>query len=110
MYRLEWETPVENGNLRCPHALDLPLMFDNVAKSTSLIGSGSAEAQKVADQMSAAWIAFARSGNPNTQALPWPAYAGNRTTMIFNVKSQAVNDPRSEERKLLASFPAAAGI
>jgi para-nitrobenzyl esterase len=108
MYRLEWETPVEEGRLRSPHALDLALMFDNVAKSTSLIGSGAAEAQKVADQMSPAWIAFAHSGNPSTKALSWPAFdAKTRATMIFNVSSKVVNDPRSEERKLIASLPAA---
>src|SRR5690606_22401711 len=38
VYRLEWETPVEGGRLGSPHALDLPLMFDTVASSPSIIG------------------------------------------------------------------------
>ena len=62
-YRLEWMTPVESGRLRTPHALDLPMIFDNVAKSDSLIGEGASHAQQVANAMSAAWIAFARTGS-----------------------------------------------
>ena len=106
LYRLEWETPIEGGRLRSPHAMDLPLIFDNVAKSESLIGSGAPEAQKVADAMSAAWLAFARNGNPDTKGLAhWPPYnTTTRPTMVFNVKSEVVNDPRSEERQLLQSL------
>jgi para-nitrobenzyl esterase len=53
--------------------------------------------------MSSAWIAFARTGNPNTGALPpWPAYDLNRrATMIFNVNSRVENDPYSEIRNIL---------
>lgn len=106
LYRLEWETPVFGGMLRSGHALDLPLMFDNVPSSSSYIGEGASEAQRVADRMSEAWIAFARNGDPSTPELPWPAYnLQSRPTMIFNVESAVVNDPRSQERQLLASLP-----
>jgi para-nitrobenzyl esterase len=103
LYRLEWETPVEGGRLRSPHSLDLPMVFDNIAKSDSIIGTGAAEAQKVADAMSSAWLAFARTGQPDAQGLPpWPAYdTKTRATMVFNVTSQVVNDPDSEVRKIL---------
>jgi para-nitrobenzyl esterase len=107
LYRLEWETPIEGGRMRSPHSLDVPLVFDNVAKAPGLIGTGAEEAQRVADTMSAAWLAFARAGNPNAAGLPsWPAFtAGNRETMIFNVTSRAVNDPLREERSLLPQAP-----
>jgi para-nitrobenzyl esterase len=106
MYRLELTTPV--GRLRSPHSLDLPLVFDNVAKSQSMLGAGGADAQKVADQMSAAWIAFARTGSPNGTGLSsWPRYdTRSRSTMLFNVVSRAVNDPYSEERQIIAALPA----
>ena len=80
-------------------------MFDNVAKSESAVGTGP-EAQKVADQMSAAWLAFARSGDPNNPAIPdWPAYtAANHATMVFNVNSKAVAGFRDDERKAMASL------
>jgi para-nitrobenzyl esterase len=106
LYRLEWETPIDGGRLRTPHALDLPLIFDTVGKSESLIGNGAAQAQKVADAMSSAWVAFARTGKPDAKGLPhWPPYdTKTRATMIFNVKSEVVNDPRREERQLLQSL------
>ena len=101
--RLEWETPIEGGRLRTPHSLDLPMVFDNVAKSDSMIGAGAIEAQKVADAMSSAWIAFARTGKPDAKGLPyWPPYdTETRATMIFNVTSKVVNDPDSELHKIL---------
>lgn len=110
LYRLELETPV--ARLRSPHSLDLPLVFDNVGKSASLLGASTPEAQKVADQMSAAWIAFAHTGSPNAAGLAsWPRYdAHARSTMIFNVVSRAVNDPYGAERQLIAALPKAGRV
>jgi para-nitrobenzyl esterase len=107
LYRLEWPTPIEGGRMRTPHSLDIPLVFDNVAKASALIGSGAQEAQRVSDTMSAAWLAFARSGTPNAPGLPsWPAFdSHSRATMIFNVSSRAVNDPLRAERLLLPQSP-----
>jgi para-nitrobenzyl esterase len=105
LYRLEFETPV--GHLRSPHTLEIPLVFDNVAKSASLLGAAAPQAQLVSDQMSAAWIAFAHTGSPNAVGLSsWPRYdARARSTMLFNVTSRAVNDPYSEERQIIAALP-----
>jgi para-nitrobenzyl esterase len=102
VYLLAWETPVDGGRLRSHHALDLPLVFNNVETSRSMVGPGP-EPQRVADQMSSAWIAFARSGNPNTEGLPrWRAYdLKSRATMIFNLDSHLQNDPYSEIRRIL---------
>jgi para-nitrobenzyl esterase len=99
MYQLVWETPVEGGKWKAPHALDIGMVFDNVQKSESMSGTGP-EAQKIADQMSDAWLAFARSGNPG-----WPAYdAKTRATMIFDVESKVVNDPNPEDRALFGKL------
>jgi para-nitrobenzyl esterase len=104
VYLLAWETPVDGGRLRSHHALDLPLVFNNIETSRSMVGPGP-EPQRVADQMSAAWIAFARSGNPNTEGLPeWRPYdLKNRATMIFNLDSRLQDDPYSEIRQILLS-------
>jgi para-nitrobenzyl esterase len=101
MYLLEWETTAARGKLRSPHALEIPLVFDNVAKSLSFMGRNNP--QTLADQMSDAWIAFARTGDPNTPALPaWPAYdASRRATMVFNLESRVVDDPYPAVRKVV---------
>ncbi len=105
LYELDWRTPVEGGKWQTPHSLDLAFVFDNVAKSAAMVGTGP-EPQILADQMSAAWIAFARTGNPNTPALPhWPAYEiKDRATMVFNTTSAVVKDFRASERSLLAGI------
>ncbi|MBB6426711.1 para-nitrobenzyl esterase [Sphingopyxis sp. JAI128] len=110
MYRLDWATPVDGGKWQSPHALDIAFVFDNVAKSLSMTGSGP-EQQKLADLMSDAWIAFARTGNPQTRALPqWPTYdPARRATMIFDVTPRIVDDPDGAERELLATLPEGRG-
>jgi para-nitrobenzyl esterase len=104
LYHLTWPTPVLNGKLRTPHSLDIPLVFDNVGASVSLVGEDTRAPQKVADAMSAAWIAFARSGSPNASGLPlWPAYdPRKRATMTFDVVSASVDDPLRREHAVLA--------
>jgi para-nitrobenzyl esterase len=53
------------------------------------------EAQALADKVSAAWVAFARTGNANASSLPkWPAYSvASRDTMLFNNASRVEQDP-----------------
>jgi para-nitrobenzyl esterase len=108
LYRMEWETPLNGGRMRAHHALDLPLMFDNVARSGGL--AGNTDAQRVADAMSAAWLTFARTGNPNAPGLAyWPAFdTEQQPTMVFNVVSRAVADPIRDVRALLENPPAPA--
>ena len=71
-----------------------------------MVGSG-VEPQHLADRMSSAWIAFARTGNPNTGGLPdWPPFtAAQRATMVFDTTSHVVDDFRGDERMLLAALP-----
>jgi para-nitrobenzyl esterase len=106
LYELDWATPVDGGKWRSPHSLDLAFVFDNVAKSEAMVGGGS-EPQHLADQMSSAWIAFARTGNPNNSAVPaWAPFSpGGRATMVFNTTPRVVNDFRGDERALLGSLP-----
>jgi len=103
VYYLTWETPVAGGLFKCPHALDLPLMFDNVAASEAFVGAGP-EAQALADRMASTWIAFASTGDPNNATIPrWPAYdARRRATMVFDTETRVENDPIAAVRRALA--------
>lgn len=102
-YQLDWRSPIDGGKWRACHALDVPFLFDNVALSHAMTGT-SEDAFWMAEQMSEAYIAFARSGNPNSGKLPdWPPYdLTRRATMSFNSESKVLNDPRGAERKLFS--------
>lgn len=105
LYYFTWETPVLGGRLKSPHTMEIPFAFDNVKISARITGGG-ADAMALADKVSDSWIAFARSGNPNTPKLPqWPAFdTKDRATMVINNMSKVVNDPLREQR--LAMFQA----
>jgi para-nitrobenzyl esterase len=106
LYELDWQTPVDDGKWQSPHSLDLAFVFDNVARSESMVGKGE-EPRTLAEQMSSTWLAFARTGNPNNKAVPqWsPFRVPERMTMVFNTKSRAMADFRDDERQLLAALP-----
>ena len=97
MYILGFETDVHGGKYRTPHILDLPLVF---AHPDHPILGGNPVRHLVSRQMSGAWTAFARTGNPATNLLPhWPAYdAARRATMYFNEPPHLVLDPYAAER------------
>jgi para-nitrobenzyl esterase len=105
-YQLNFRSPLENGRYGAMHTMDIPLVFDNIAQPESRTGTD-ANAQKAADQMSEAFIAFARSGSPQHAGIPqWRPYElPARATMVFDAQSQLVDDPRGEERKLFAKVP-----
>ena len=104
LYVWEGRTAVDGGMMRAPHTTEIPFAFDNVALGPMLLGAAPAT-RLLGRQASAAWTAFARTGDPNDakSGLPhWPRYdAATRATMIFILKSRIVNDPYAEFRKLM---------
>jgi para-nitrobenzyl esterase len=86
-----------NGGKWAPHACDLEYTFDRSA----IVRPDDAEANHVADQFSSAWLAFARTGDPNHDGMKdWPVYeAHRRDTMIFSAEAESVADPWGEERR-----------
>ena len=105
LYLFSWRTPVQDGQRYSPHCIELPFVFNNVWHMPELVGTGP-EIQPLANKVSAAWVAFARTGNPNHSGIPhWPAYdAGGRATMLINNEWKAVNDPHREERMAMLKF------
>jgi para-nitrobenzyl esterase len=104
-YYFTWKSPVEDGKLRSFHTLEIPFAFDNVDIATSMTGTGP-ERQALADKVSGAWVAFARSGNPNHKGLPdWePFDTTRRSTMILDNECKLARDPHGAEQRLLHSI------
>jgi len=94
LYRFDWETPEGGGHMRSPHTVEIPFVFNNIRIAGPLISTMPA-AYALADKVSASWVAFARTGNPNVASLPeWPVYsAAARDTMLFNDTSRVEQDP-----------------
>jgi len=89
MYLFEWESPVNDGSFKAMHCMELPFVFNNILLGKELTG-GDEEAYKLAETVSAAWISFARNGDPNVSGLPlWPVYTSEMgATMIINNASR----------------------
>ena len=105
VYQVDFQSPTQ-PNRGAPHTMDIALAFGTLGAQGSFTGAGQ-EAQRLSAQMMAAFAALARTGKPAGKAVPvWPAYTlPNRATMVFDVASRAVNDPRKWERELFARVP-----
>jgi para-nitrobenzyl esterase len=99
MYRFDWYSPAGGGRLRAMHCMDIPFVFETIDECQSIVGAG-ADRRGLADRMSGAWVAFARTGNPNHALLPkWEPFApASRPTMMFGHECSLLNDPYREER------------
>jgi para-nitrobenzyl esterase len=102
LYWFQWQTPILDGRPRAYHCAELPFVFYNTDRCATMTGGG-AEARDLAGRIADAWIAFARSGNPNHKALPkWPEFsAAECPTMIFDNTCVVENAPDAEQRKVL---------
>src|SRR5947207_15431376 len=83
--------------MRTPRTIAISVVLNSIKIAGPLI-SKIPEAYALAEKVSAAWVAFARTGSPNTPgaaSLPkWPAYsARSRDTMLFNNESRVEQDP-----------------
>jgi len=99
-YLFEWRSNSLEGELGATHAMELPFVFDNIGLPQlqghkALLGPDDPPAE-LAARVHAAWVAFARTGNPG-----WDQYdTARRATLRIDDGVWAVEeDPRSEERK-----------
>jgi para-nitrobenzyl esterase len=109
LYYFDWYSPVRGGKLRSMHGMELPFVFAHPDLVQFLTGMGP-ERYELARKMSAAWVAFARTGNPGHSSLPrWEPWNPTRwPTMVFGSDVRAVDDPWGDERRAMAAARAAA--
>jgi para-nitrobenzyl esterase len=64
---------------------------------------GGEDARKLASEMSRALVAFARTGDPNLDAIPkWAPFSeGNRAMMVWDSTSEVTIDSDREARQAL---------
>ena len=100
LYWFTWKTPILNGRPRAFHCAEIPFVFYNTDRCETMTGGGP-EARRLGAKMSDAWIAFARSGNPNHSGIPhWREFSTQTVaTMIFDNTVSLVNDPDGDEQR-----------
>jgi para-nitrobenzyl esterase len=97
MYLFTWESPALDGVLKSCHALEIPFVWNTLSTpgSEGFTGSGP-EADALAEEMHAAWVAFAASGEPG-----WERYdEARRATRVFGSGAGVVDDPMGAQRRL----------
>jgi para-nitrobenzyl esterase len=99
MYIWEWPTPAFDGKLGAVHGHDVDASF-NLYRN-GICGTGDKVGRKMSLRLSSAFVAFAKTGNPDNEHIPhWPSYdATARSTMIFDTDTRVVSDPRGAIRK-----------
>ena len=104
-YYFTWQSPVRDGKLKSFHTLEIPFVLENVDEGKSMTGTGQ-DRYPLQSEMSGAWAAFARSGDPNHKGLPkWPRFTTDqRATMIFDKECKVADDPHGEERKAFGAL------
>ena len=98
LYYVTWKSPMDGGKYISPHTVEIPVVFDTLKVAN--LTKDAPDAPALMEKISAAWIAFAKSGDPNVPSLPhWPKL-GTKSwpTMVFNDDSKVVNDPIHDQR------------
>ena len=96
LYLFNWASRAFEGRLGATHALEIPFAFDNLDRAgvDLFLGPGDSP-QQVADVMHGAWTRFITDGDPG-----WQRYdLEQRTTMVFDSESGAVDNPAAAERE-----------
>lgn len=105
MYRMDWDrSPAMGGKLKASHAMELSFVFGTHENIRFFVGPGDGPT-RMAAQMHPAWVAFAKTGDPQTTNLPtWPRYdLAKRQTMIFDLESRVESDPQGDLRRLISA-------
>jgi para-nitrobenzyl esterase len=74
VYRFGWRSPLAGGALGACHTIDLPFVFGTLdAPGMPELAGGGPAAEALSENVRAAWLAFARTGNPSHPGIgEWP--------------------------------------
>ena len=105
LYFFDWHSPVHDNRMGAYHTLDIPFVFYNMDIGASMMGADEPR-YELGHVMSAAWAAFARTGDPNHADMPtWRAFNPTELpTMMFGPEVRTANDPNRETRLALTEI------
>jgi para-nitrobenzyl esterase len=100
VYQFAMRQGARGGKLNVPHTAEIAYVFDNLKLSSALVGEATGEQQALADKVSAAWVAFARTGNPNGAGLPsWQPYSKGRPNVMVLDRQPHLASPNVTEEQ-----------
>jgi len=104
LYWFAWQTRVLDGRPRAFHCAEIPFAFYNSDVCENMTGGGS-RARALAAKVADAWIAFARSGNPNHPGIPaWRPYSPDtQPTMVLDDVCRLIDRVDTEELAAIAA-------
>ena len=105
-YVFKWNAPHLDGMLKSSHCMEIAFVFNNIERTEEYNG-GTPEAYALAKKMSKTWVSFARTGNPDNDAIPaWePFTAEGGATMLFDNQPELVHNHDKELIEIAASVP-----
>jgi para-nitrobenzyl esterase len=103
-YVFGWRTPMLDGRPGAFHSCEVSFVTDNAELCDHYSGC-TPEALALAKAASGAWVAFARTGNPNHSGLPsWPVFTSeDNETMFFDTPCEVRKNFEAEGRRLTSS-------
>ncbi|MFJ3641452.1 carboxylesterase/lipase family protein [Streptomyces sp. NPDC090108] len=100
-YLYEFAWPSRRPALGACHALELGFVFDSGAVPESVMLAGADAPHGLCDEMHAAWVRFAATGDPG-----WQAWDATHPVRIFNEGGPRIaHGPRDTEIALWAALP-----
>jgi para-nitrobenzyl esterase len=102
VYKFAWQSPILDGRPRAYHCSELPFVFYNTERCSTMTGGGPGPTE-LAGHISDAWLNFARKGDPNHSGLPkWTAFTASApATMVFDTKCELKTN--YDEEQLIAA-------
>jgi para-nitrobenzyl esterase len=105
-YLFCYGSPLMGGWMGAAHGVEIPFVLGThkVEPVDRFAGSGP-RADAMCERMLRTWVSFARTADPSTPDLPWPAFDNEtKATMLFDVKSQIAYAPAEREVATLEKY------